>query len=222
MYPRSRASPSMLSMWPCKSILHMQVQLFTFFSSCSPIHLSMKEGSLFCFVLYLWDPPNWDASDRVLGVFGGKLLTKIGAWAWFHNIWTCNAKVLEYWMISSLKSTLNRIWKSGRNWNVPLVLLERSWQAGFHRIYLLRFGFHVWEILIFKRFLPLKIQINSPKKSDFGRKIIWGRGNTWANGTGHTSKTKAETATTLDHLDRWNRELQIWAQSGLSMCGIAK
>jgi hypothetical protein len=31
----------------------------------------MKEGSLFCFVL----PLNWDASDRVLGVFG-KLLTR--------------------------------------------------------------------------------------------------------------------------------------------------
>ncbi len=35
------------------------------------VHLSMKEGSLFCFVL----PLNWDASDRVLGVFG-KLLTR--------------------------------------------------------------------------------------------------------------------------------------------------
>jgi hypothetical protein len=30
--------------------------------------LSRKEGSLF--VLYLWDPPNWDASDHVLGLFG--------------------------------------------------------------------------------------------------------------------------------------------------------
>jgi hypothetical protein len=27
-----------------------------------------------------------------------------GAWAWFHDIWTCSAaKVLQYWMISSLK-----------------------------------------------------------------------------------------------------------------------
>ncbi len=55
------------------------------------VHLSMKEGSLFCFVL----PLNWDASDRVLGVFG-KLLTRTGAWAWFHGVWTCGAKVLEY------------------------------------------------------------------------------------------------------------------------------
>jgi hypothetical protein len=30
-------------------------------------NLSMKEGSLFAlFCLYLWDPPNRDASDRIL------------------------------------------------------------------------------------------------------------------------------------------------------------
>jgi hypothetical protein len=107
--------------------------------------LSMKEGSLFCCVVMrstergcfkscswcLWkvlDPPNCDASDHVLGVFG-KLLTH---WTemlqimflvsslealdeeggglhglWFHDIWTGGAKVLEYWMISSLKIKLN-------------------------------------------------------------------------------------------------------------------
>ncbi len=31
----------------------------------------------------------------VLGVFG-KLSTSRGAWAWFHGVWTCGAKVLEY------------------------------------------------------------------------------------------------------------------------------
>jgi hypothetical protein len=36
-----------------------------------------------------------DASDCVLGVFG-KLLMRRGAWAWFHDAWTCGAKVLEY------------------------------------------------------------------------------------------------------------------------------
>jgi len=45
--------------------------------------------------LYIWDPPNLDALDCVLGVLG-KLLTRRGAWAWFHGVWTCNAKVLEY------------------------------------------------------------------------------------------------------------------------------
>jgi len=32
---------------------------------------------------------------------------------------------------------------------VPLVLLERSWWATFNEIYLIRFGFRIWEILIF-------------------------------------------------------------------------
>ncbi len=121
-----------------------------------------------CFVLQLWDPLNWDASDRVLGVFG-KLSMRRGAWAWFHGVWTCGAKVLEYWMIFSLKIELNPSWKFQRNWNVPLVLLERSWWAGFNEIYLVRIRFKTWEILILKWFLLLKIQINS-KKPGFGRK----------------------------------------------------
>jgi hypothetical protein len=53
----------------------------------------MKEGSLFCFVVMR--SINHDASGRVLGVFG-KLSTRRGAWAWFHDVWTCGAKVLEY------------------------------------------------------------------------------------------------------------------------------
>jgi hypothetical protein len=64
-------------------------------------------------------------------------------------------KFFENWMISSLKIKLNRSWKFQRNWNVPLVLLERSWWAGFnyfifYYFFLLRFGFRMWEILIFK------------------------------------------------------------------------
>jgi hypothetical protein len=49
----------------------------------------MKEGSLFCSVIMRSTEPH------VLGVFG-KLSTRRGAWAWFHDIWTCDAKVLEY------------------------------------------------------------------------------------------------------------------------------
>jgi hypothetical protein len=51
-----------------------------------------------CFVLfcsYLGDPPNWDASNHVLNIFG-KLLMRRGAWAWFRGVLTSNAKVLEY------------------------------------------------------------------------------------------------------------------------------
>jgi len=95
-----------------------------------------------------------------------------------NDFWTCSAIVLEYWVIFSLKIKLNHSWKFQRNWNVPLVLLERFWWAGLNGIYLVRFGFRMWEILIVKWFLPLKIQINS-KKPGFGRKISWERGNTW-------------------------------------------
>jgi len=93
---------------------------------------------------------------------------------WFHDVWTCGAKVLEYWMISSMKIKLNRSWKFRRNWNVPLVLLERSWWAGLNEIYLVRFGFRMWEILISKWFLLLKIQINS--KNQVKLKVV---GITW-------------------------------------------
>ncbi len=126
----------------------------------------MKECSLFCFVC-IWDPSNGGPSDCNLDVFG-KLLTR-SAWAWFHDIWTCDAKVIEYWIFFSLKIKLNPSWEFQRNSNVPLALLERSWWAGFNGIYLVRFGFRMWEILIFKWFLLLKIQINS-KKPGFGRK----------------------------------------------------
>jgi hypothetical protein len=89
-------------------------------TSCN---LSMKEGSLFvclfvCFVLFVllrsielgciksgsWSV--WKALDE-----------ERGAWAWFHDIWTCNTKVLEYWMIFSLKIKLNHSWKFRKNWN---------------------------------------------------------------------------------------------------------
>jgi hypothetical protein len=62
-------------------------------------HLSIKEGSLFCIVLFCTEQ---DGSIHVLGVFG-KLLMRRGACAWFHDIWTCGAKVLEDGKISSLK-----------------------------------------------------------------------------------------------------------------------
>ncbi len=30
-------------------------------------------------------------------------------WFWFHGVWTCSVKVLEYWMIFSLKIILNQM-----------------------------------------------------------------------------------------------------------------
>jgi hypothetical protein len=55
----------------------------------------MKEGSLFCSYEIHQTGMLQIASDRVLGVFG-KLSTGRCAWAWFHDVWTCGAKVLEY------------------------------------------------------------------------------------------------------------------------------
>jgi len=125
--------------WIC-TIIHLYI-----------IYLWRKVICLFCFILYRWDLLNWDASDRVLGLFQ-KLLRRRGGSAWFHDVWTCDAKVLEYWMIFSLKIKLNHSWKFRGNWNVPLVLLERSWWAGFNGIYLVRSGFRMWEILILSDF----------------------------------------------------------------------
>jgi hypothetical protein len=76
-------------------------------------------------------------------------LMRRGAWAWIHDFWTCGAKVLEYWMISSLKVKLDRSWKFQRSywWNVPLVLLERSSPFKFNGILnVVNFGLRMWEI----------------------------------------------------------------------------
>jgi len=139
------------------------------------IYLWRKEGSLFC--LYRWDALNWDASDHVLGLFG-KLSRRRGASAQFHGDWTCDAKVLEYWMISSLKIKLNHSQNFWRNWNVPLVLLERSlgfelgeiWEKQHHhekeyfsqklfqRYW--RFGTSTWWLRYAKNCLPFNTQSN--------------------------------------------------------------
>ncbi len=96
----------------------------------------------------------------------------------------CKSSRILNWMISSLRMKLNCSWKFWRNWNVSLLLLERS--SWFHGIYLVRVVFRMWEILILKWFVLLKIQINSQNQILEG-KISWGCGNTWANGTGRTS-----------------------------------
>jgi hypothetical protein len=70
-----------------------------------------------------------------------------------------------------LKIKLNCSWKFWRNWNVPFVLLKRPWWTRFDGIYLVRFGFKMWQINIFKWFLPLKFKINS-KKPSFERKNL--------------------------------------------------
>ncbi len=147
----------------------------------------MKEGSLFCFVVMRSTELGcfrscswclWKALDEegCVGLLQIMFLVSLESswWGGVHGLGSMMfglvvQKVLEYWMISSLKIKLNHSWKFQRNWNVPLVLLEGSWWAGFNGKYLVRFGFRMWEILILKWFLLLKIQINS-KKPGFGRK----------------------------------------------------
>jgi hypothetical protein len=139
-------------------------------------YLSMKESSLFCFVVMrstkprcfrscswcLWKKTSWQGGVHGLGsMMVGLVVQKFLNVEWFFH-----------WK-------LNRSWKFQRNWNVPLVLLEKSWWVRFNGIYLVRFGFRLWEILIFKWFLLLKILINSKKPG-------WRCDNTYANGTSHT------------------------------------
>jgi hypothetical protein len=82
----------------------------------------------------------------------------MGLVPWHLDLWCKSSWILNDFFT---KITLNHSWEFRRNWNVLLVLLERSWWAGFNGIYLVRFGFRMWEILILKWFSPLKIQINS-------------------------------------------------------------
>ncbi len=113
-------------------------------------YLSMKECGLF--VLFCtYEIHQTEMLQIMFLVSFGKLLRRRrGALAWFHGIWTCSAEVLEYWMISSLKIIFNCSWKFWRNWNVPLELLERSWWSEYNGVYLVRFGFRMWGIFIFK------------------------------------------------------------------------
>jgi hypothetical protein len=99
------------------------------------------------------------------GVFG-KLSTRRGA---FHDVWTWGAKVLEYWMISSLKIKLNRSWNFWRNSNVPLVLLERSWWAGLHGISLVNLDSKCGRHWFLSDFCRWKFKY-IPKNGGFGRK----------------------------------------------------
>jgi hypothetical protein len=111
--------------------------------------------ALFCFVVMR--STERDASERVLGVFGKLLSTTRGTWepggvrelgSMMFGFWAQMFLILG--LIFSLKIKLNHTWKFQRNWNVPLVFLERSWWSRINEIYLVTFGFKMWEILIFQ------------------------------------------------------------------------
>jgi len=56
-------------------------------------YLSMKESSFFWFVVMRSTEPGCFRSGSC---FFGKLSMRRGAWAWFHDVWKCGPKVLEY------------------------------------------------------------------------------------------------------------------------------
>ncbi len=61
------------------------------------LDLSMNEGSLFCFVLYCsYEIHRTGMLQIVFFVSLESSRQRTGAWAWFHDVWTCGVKVLEY------------------------------------------------------------------------------------------------------------------------------
>jgi hypothetical protein len=127
--------------WTITCALHTSL-----FMICFEICLQFPPFDWLFTMIYLWRKVG--RMLQILFLVFGKLLTRKGAWACLPHVWTCGTKVLEYWMISSFKIKLNCNWKFWKTWNVPLVLLERSWWAGFNGIYLARFIFGMWEKLI--------------------------------------------------------------------------
>jgi hypothetical protein len=103
---------------------------------------NVKEGSLFCFVVMRFTEPRcfrlcswclWKALDEE---------GCMGLVPWHLDLWCKHSWILIDFF--SLKIKLNHSCKFSRNSNVPLVLFERSWQASFNGIYLVRFGFGMW------------------------------------------------------------------------------
>jgi hypothetical protein len=125
----------------------------------------MKQGCLFvCFVFYLWDPQNKDASYHALGLFGklwGGGVHGLG----FMAFWTWGVEVLEYWMNSWLKILEELECAFGV---VGKILMSRIQWNLFGKIWIQNVG----EILIFKWFQPLQIQINSEKPRFWKEKSV--------------------------------------------------
>jgi hypothetical protein len=80
-------------------------------------------------------------------------------WPWFHGVWTCCAK--SSWILNDFFTE-----------NFGGIGMGLWCWAGFNGIFLVRFGFRMWEILIFKWFLLLKTQINSKKTRFWKEKSV--------------------------------------------------
>ncbi len=134
---------------PWNIYLWRKVVCFVFFCS-----YEIDQTGMFHIVfLVSWESSRWGGVHGLGSMMFGLVMQK------FLNI---------EWFLHKNKNK-NHSWKFWRNWNVPLVFLERSWWVRFNGIHLVKFGFSMLELLIFELFLSLKIQINSEKPS-FGRK----------------------------------------------------
>jgi hypothetical protein len=137
-------------------------------------HLSIYEWrKVVCFILKLWDPPNQDASYRVLGVFG-KLLMRRGCVSLVP--WCLNLRCKSSWILNDFCP-----WKFKINSKKPVFWKEKSVED------VVTLGPTAQATLLnIEWFLPVKIQNKFQKNQVLEGKISWGRGNTWANSTGHT------------------------------------
>ncbi len=102
----------------------------------SQIHQTKKYPYKWGFLLrILWCSQSGYHPGNNLAKFGYKMDMKVGGEEEEDKKQSPFIFLITFWKL------LKRIsWKFGKNWNVPLVFLERSWWAGFDGIYLARVG----------------------------------------------------------------------------------
>jgi hypothetical protein len=79
----------------------------TWANGTSHISLFMKEGCLFVLFILMRSTELGCFRSCFWSLWKSFKEERRGALAWFHGVWTCDVKVFEYWMISSLKIKWN-------------------------------------------------------------------------------------------------------------------
>jgi len=111
-------------------------------------YLSMKEGSLFCFVIMIFSKP-W-CLGLCYGTYHQKVLSmNRGAPTWFRMFGVLQCGI--YWLyrnIFSLKILKNQDWKLYWNLGAFLVLLENPHQVWFNKVDFVILKPKMWTILL--------------------------------------------------------------------------
>jgi len=131
------------------------------FLVCSLHNLSLKQGGLFCFVLF------YHVEISKTTTFHAALLVSLESSQWVKVHWLgLQLFVATVWKLLSIESFLNE--------NVInfLVLLESLQGVRFNKFYFTIFRAKVWKILIFEWILLLEIQTNC-EKLGFKGKTSW-------------------------------------------------